>query len=481
MSWEMTLSRFARRRQMTRIHFVGIGGAGMSGIAEVLLNLGFSISGSDLSESDSIRHLRRLGATVSLGHRAEQVRDAHVVVRSTAIGDSNPELAEARRLGIPVLPRAEMLAELMRFNEGIAVSGTHGKTTTTSLIASILAEAGTDPTFVIGGKLTSAGAHARLGRGRYLVAEADESDASFLHLQPLITVVTNIESDHMDTYGGDFDRLRSTFAEFLRNLPFYGLVVVCADDPEALAVATDVGRKHVSYGFREGADYRITQYRQTGTRCHFTLQCPDESVLDLSLNLPGRHNAQNAAAAAAVALEEGIDARHVQKALSEFQGIGRRFQDYGERRLGQACIRLIDDYGHHPSEVLATIRAAREAFPDRRLAMLFQPHRFTRTRDLYEDFVRVLGEVDVLLMLDVYPAGEEAIVGADARALCRSIRLAHQIEPVFVGDSETAIAQLEIQARDGDVWITQGAGNVGALAESLVQVSQPAGEVDDEQ
>ncbi len=473
---ERPLARLAAKRGVSRIHFVGIGGAGMSGIAEVMLNLGFQVSGSDLRRSATTERLEHLGARIFIGHAATNIEQADVLVVSSAVREDNPELRAAHAKHLPVLPRAEMLAELMRFQQGIAVCGTHGKTTTTSLIAAILAEAGCDPTFVIGGLLNQAGTHARLGQGHYLVAEADESDASFLHLQPLVTVVTNVEPEHMDTYQGDFSQLEGTFVEFLRNLPFYGLAVVCADDEVARRLPEQAARKFVTYGFAADADYRVVAWQQTSTRVSFTLNLPDGTTHDFDLGLPGRHNVQNAAAAVAVALEEGLDVTVVQQALKHFKGIGRRFQDWGERSLASHQVRVIDDYGHHPTEVAATIAAARAAFPERRLVMLFQPHRYTRTRDLYEDFVQVLAEPDVLLMLDVYAAGEDPIVGADTKSLCRSIRLSSQKEPVYVAEPEQLVDILRRHLLDGDVLITQGAGNVGQICQRLIAQSKTGGE-----
>lgn len=456
-------------RRVNRIHFVGIGGAGMCGIAEVLLNLGYRISGSDLKASPSTARLQQLGATVSFGHSGELVDGVDVVVVSTAIDPHNPELLAAREKRIPVVRRAEMLAELMRYRHGIAVAGTHGKTTTTSMITAIFAEAELDPTFVIGGLVNSAGTNAALGESRFLVAEADESDASFLHLQPMVSVVTNIEADHMDTYGGDFSRLKQTFVDFLHNLPFYGVAVMCIDDPVVRELIPKVGRQVISYGFAEDADFRIVAFEKKGLKSEFVVRRPDGSQLQLCLHQPGVHNVLNATAAIAVASDEGLGDEAICKGIEGFQGVGRRFQRYGEIPLQQGSFMLVDDYGHHPTEVAATIAAVRQAWPQRRLVMLYQPHRYTRTKDLYEDFVKVLGTVDGLLLLDVYPAGEDPIPGADSRSLCRSIRLQGSIEPVFIGAVDSAYSSLKAILQPGDVLLTQGAGNIGALAQQLAK------------
>ena len=456
-------------RRIRRIHFVGIGGAGMCGIAEVLANQGYDVSGSDLRESPVVTRLRDMGVRVEIGHRAENVRDADVVVTSSAVDESNVEVAQAIENRVPVVPRAEMLAELMRFRHGIAVAGTHGKTTTTSMIASILAEAQRDPTFVIGGRLTSAGTNARLGQSHYLVAEADESDASFLHLQPMVAVVTNIDADHMHTYGGDFSRLENTFIEFLHNLPFYGLSVMCTDDPVIRKLLPRVNRQLVSYGFNEDADVRADNIRQQGMTTHFRVLRGDMPALEVALNLPGRHNVLNALAAIAVCTDEGVEDDAIVRGLNGFTGVGRRFDVLGEYAFSGGTATLVDDYGHHPLEVAATIRAVREGWPGRRLVMMFQPHRYTRTRDLYEDFVETLSEVDGLLMLEVYAAGEEPIPGADSKALCRSLRQRGQVEPVYVDDPAKLPALLDKILQDGDLFITQGAGNVSAIASKLMQ------------
>ena len=456
-------------RRIRRIHFVGIGGAGMCGIAEVLANQGYDVSGSDLRESPVVTRLRDMGVRVEIGHRAENVRDADVVVTSSAVDESNVEVAQAMENRVPVVPRAEMLAELMRFRHGIAVAGTHGKTTTTSMIASILAEAQRDPTFVIGGRLTSAGTNARLGQSHYLVAEADESDASFLHLQPMVAVVTNIDADHMHTYGGDFSRLENTFIEFLHNLPFYGLSVMCTDDPVIRKLLPRVNRQLVSYGFNEEADVRADNIRQQGMTTHFRVLRSGKPAFEVALNLPGRHNVLNALAAIAVCSDEGVEDDAIVRGLNGFTGVGRRFDVLGEYAFSGGSATLVDDYGHHPREVAATIRAVREGWPGRRLVMMFQPHRYTRTRDLYEDFVETLSEVDGLLMLEVYAAGEEPIPGADSKALCRSLRQRGQVEPVYVDDPAKLPALLDKILQDGDLFITQGAGNVSAIASKLMQ------------
>jgi UDP-N-acetylmuramate--alanine ligase len=466
-----TIVNVPEMRRVKRIHFVGIGGAGMAGIAEVLVNQGYQVSGSDIAVNQNIDRLRELGATVAIGHSAAHVKTASVVVVSSAIRSDNPELVAAGNLLIPIVRRAEMLAELMRFRHGIAVAGTHGKTTTTSLIASIFAGAERDPTFVIGGLLTSAGSNARLGSSKYLIAEADESDASFLHLQPMVSVVTNIEADHMDTYGGDFTKVQDTFVEFLHNLPFYGLAVMCIDDPVNRELLPRVGRQICTYGFSEDADVRATDYTQTGNQSRFTVLRREQQPLTVELNLPGRHNVLNALAAIAVASDEGIDNQAIERALASFEGIGRRFQHYGTYPLttdqGEGDVMLVDDYGHHPSEVAATIAAVRSGWPERRLVMCFQPHRYSRTRDLYEDFVNVLSEVDSLLLLEVYGAGEDPVAGADSRSLCRSLRQRGTLEPHYVKAPQQLAAMLADVVQPGDLVLTQGAGNVGALARAL--------------
>lgn len=459
-------------RRVRHIHFVGIGGAGMGGIAEVLANEGYHISGSDLAPNAVTQHLAALGATIYFNHRPENVIDASVVVVSSAVAQDNPELVAAREQRIPVIRRAEMLAELMRFRHGIAIAGTHGKTTTTAMVSSIYAEGGLDPTFVNGGLVKAAGTHARLGSSRYLIAEADESDASFLHLQPMVAVVTNIEADHMDTYQGDFENLKQTFINFLHNLPFYGRAVMCIDDVVIRDLIPRVGRHITTYGFSDDADVRIEHYEQRGAQGHFTLVRHDKPRLQVTLNAPGRHNALNAAAAVAVASEEGIDDAAILAALESFQGTGRRFDLLGEFPTepvngNPGTAMLVDDYGHHPTEVDATIKAARAGWPDKKLVMVFQPHRYTRTRDLFDDFANVLSQVDVLLMLDVYSAGETPIPGADSRALCRSIRGRGKVDPVLVPDHDALPEMLAPLLSGKDLILVQGAGNVGKVARKL--------------
>jgi len=458
-------------RRIRRIHFVGIGGAGMSGIAEVLLNQGYEISGSDLKESDITRRLSLMGVEIFIGHHASNIEGVDVVVNSSAIADVNPELMEARRSRIPVVRRAEMLGELMRYRHGIAVAGTHGKTTTTSLIASIFAEGDKDPTFVIGGLLNSAGCNAGLGESRYLVAEADESDASFLHLQPMVAVVTNIDADHMETYGGDFANVKKTFLEFLHNLPFYGVAVVCADDPVVTEVIPKISRAVITYGFSEASDVQVYDLQQNAGKQRFKIKRSGMSApLEISLNMPGEHNVLNATAAVAVATDEGISDEAIQQGLAKFMGVGRRFQIYGDFDVGdKGSVMLVDDYGHHPREVGATIKAIRDGWPERRVLMIYQPHRYTRTRDLYEDFVDVLSGVDQLILLEVYSAGEEPIQGADSRHLSRSIRNRGQVDPIFVEGIEGVPAVVKDIVQPGDIVITQGAGNVGTLATELAK------------
>jgi len=450
------------------VHFVGIGGAGMSGIAEVVANLGYQVSGSDIHKSAVTDRLDAMGVTIYIGHAEENVKDCDVVVTSSAVNEDNPEVIAAHELRIPVVPRAEMLAELMRFRFGIAVAGTHGKTTTTSLIASVLAEGGVDPTFVIGGKLNSANANARLGSGRYLVAEADESDASFMLLQPMLSVVTNIDMDHLETYGGDFEILKQTFVDFLHHLPFYGMAVLCLDDPVVREIIPKVTRPIVTYGEHEDADVRVVNINSEGFKSHFEVILPKhDKKLSLSLNMPGLHNVLNALAAIAVAYEIGIEDQAIIDALNKFEGIGRRFQHYGEINIADGEIMHIDDYGHHPREVAAVIHAIRNAWPTRRLVLVFQPHRYTRTRDLFEDFCMVLSEVDRLVLLDVYPAGESHIADADGRALARAIRTRGKVEPVFVETAEQLPEALIGVLKEGDILLTQGAGNVGAIANNI--------------
>ena len=460
-------------RRVRRIHLLGIGGSGMAGIAEVLLNLGYAVSGSDLKDSAATRRLQSLGATIEFGHDAGRVAGADVIVVSTAVKADNPELLAAREARIPVVRRAEMLAELMRFRYGVAIAGTHGKTTTTSLVASVLAEGGLDPTFVVGGRLKSAGANARLGGGAYLVAEADESDASFLHLTPMIAVVTNIDADHLETYGGDFRRLRATFVEFLQRLPFYGLAVLCADDPVVREILPEVGRPVLTYGVDQAADLRAEDIRFEASGAHFTVVLPDGTREALHLNLPGRHNVQNALAAIAIAHELGVSMSAVRKALTEFEGVGRRCESHGDVAIktlsGTALVRVVDDYGHHPREIAATLSAMRGAYPGRRLVVAFQPHRYSRTRDLFDDFCAVLSDVDVLLLTEVYAAGEAPLPEADGRALARGIRARGRVEPVFVKSVAEAPEALSAIVRDGDVLLTLGAGDIGSLPHLLEQ------------
>ena len=455
-------------RRIRRIHFVGIGGSGMCGIAEVLLNQGYEISGSDISANPSVKRLTKAGAIVFIGHDESNIDGANVVVKSSAVTIENPEIASAHARGIPVVRRAEMLAELMRYRHGIAIAGTHGKTTTTSLITAILAEAGRDPTFVVGGRVNSVGTNAKLGGSRYLVAEADESDASFLHLQPMVSVVTNIEADHMETYGFDFEVMKKTYIEFLHNLPFYGLAVMCIDDDVIRGLLVEVARPLLTYGFSEDAGYRLRDLRAEKRQCHFMIDRPDgQSSLQISLNIPGRHNALNAAAAIAVASDEGISDQAIIDGLSKFGGVGRRFEVIGEYPVTGGDAMLVDDYGHHPTEVKATIQAIRDGWPEKRLVMVFQPHRYTRTRDLYEDFVQVLAEVDVLLILDVYSAGEEPISGAGSKNLCGSIRQRGGIDPIYVESIEEVPYLLGELVRGDDFVMTQGAGSVSKLVAML--------------
>ena len=459
------------RHKVKHIHFVGIGGSGMSGIAEVLANLGFVVSGSDLADNATTRRLASLGIHIAVGHAARNIEGADAVVVSTAVRDDNPEVLAARERQIPVVPRAQMLAELMRLKRGIAVAGTHGKTTTTSLIASILAEGGMDPTFVIGGRLNAAGANARLGSGDFIVAEADESDASFLYLSPMISVVTNIDADHMETYGHDFGRLKQTFVDFLQRLPFYGVAVLCADDANVREIMPAVSKQIVSYGFGESASIRAENVIAVGSQMQFECVRVNGSVsrFPVTLNLPGVHNVLNALAAIAVASELGAPDAAIVKALAEFKGVGRRFQRYGEVSLpGGGAFTLIDDYGHHPVEMRATIAAARGAFPGRRLLLAFQPHRYTRTRDCFEDFVGVLSSVDALVLGEVYAAGEAPVVAADGRSLARALRVAGKVEPVFVEDIAGMPAAIMDAALDGDVVVTMGAGSIGGVPGKLV-------------
>jgi len=455
--------------RMRRVHFVGIGGVGMSGVAEVLLNLGFPVSGSDCVDGAALRRLRALGAQVFVGHDAAHVASADVIVTSSAIGEDNPELVAARQARIPVVPRAEMLGELMRFRQGIAVAGTHGKTTTTSLLASILAEGGLDPTFVIGGQLNSAGSNARLGEGDWLVAEADESDGSFLQLQPLLAVVTNIDADHLVNFDNRFDHLQQAFLDFLHRLPFYGIAVVCSDSPAVANIMPKIARTVISYGFDEPADVQGRAFRQDGLTAHFEAHLPEvDAWLPISLPLPGLHNARNALGAMAMAWELGVPAAAIQNALSGFGGVSRRFVCYPEQRFTGGRISVVDDYGHHPTELAATIEAARAVYPGRRLVMAFQPHRYTRTRDLFEDFTQVLSTVDALVLTEVYPGGEPSIPGADGRALCRSVRSRGKLEPIFCGDLHQLGEVLCDVVKDDDVVLFSGAGDIGAMASELL-------------
>ena len=469
--------------RIRHIHFVGIGGVGMGGIAEVLLNQGYSVSGSDIAVNAMTQRLQELGVRIAIGHDASHVQDADVVVVSSAIVSGNPEVDAARQLRLPVVPRAQMLAELMRFHHGIAIAGTHGKTTTTSLIASILAEGGLDPTFVIGGRLNQAGTHARLGASHYFVAEADESDASFLYLQPVMAVVTNIDTDHLQTYDNDFAKLRQTFIEFLHHLPFYGSAVVCVDDPVIEGMLNEVSRPLITYGFSEAADTRAIDYVQRGMYAHFTAQRLNKPPLKICLNLPGRHNVLNALAAITVATECGVPDEAIAQALTQFGGIGRRFQVYGNYSLGQAespsasRVTVIDDYGHHPREVEVTLQAIRQIWPERRLVTIFQPHRYSRTQALFEDFAKVLTNTDELLLLEIYAAGEPPIAGIDSRALCRSIRHHTQLEPLFVKDAKELPQILAGLLKDDDILLTQGAGNIGRIVGELTaawELQEPA-------
>ena len=453
--------------RIRHLHFVGIGGSGMNGIAQVMLNLGYHISGSDLKPNAATRRLAEQGAVIHSGHAAAHIEGCDAVVISSAVKQDNPEVRAAREQRIPVVPRAEMLAELMRFHYGIAVAGTHGKTTTTSLVASLLGEAGLDPTFVIGGRLNSAGTHARLGEGEYLVAEADESDASFLYLQPMLAVVTNVDADHMTTYGGDFNRLRQTFIEFLHHLPFYGLAVLCIDDDEVRGMLDQVTRRVLTYGTRPEADLRAIGIRADGMHTHFRVQRAAAEPFDVTLNMPGRHNVLNALAAIAVALELACEPAVIQQALARFQGIDRRFQASECELPGGGSLMLVDDYGHHPRELAATLEAVREAWPERRLVLAFQPHRYSRTLEQFEDFVQVLSQPDVLILCDVYAAGEAPIPGADGRALSGAIRARGQVVPVFVDPVTDLPGVIAGLTRAGDIVLLMGAGDIGAVAADL--------------
>lgn len=461
------------KHKVKHIHFVGVGGSGMSGIAEVLVNLGYVVSGSDLAASATTRRLEGEGIRVTIGHAAENIAGAQAVVVSTAVKDDNPEVVAARERQIPVVPRAQMLAELMRLRRGIAIAGTHGKTTTTSLVTSILAEGGFDPTFVIGGRLNAAGANARLGKGEFIVAEADESDASFLYLSPVISVVTNIDADHMETYGHDFGRLKGAFVDFLNRLPFYGVAVLCGDDANVRAIMPQVSKQIVTYGLQPGVNFQAENIVAADGQMRFDVVRVNGGVSRMSivLNLPGLHNVLNALAAIAVATELQISDAAIIKALGEFKGVGRRFQRYGEVALASGgSFTLVDDYGHHPVEMAATLAAARGAFPGRRLVLAFQPHRYTRTRDCFEDFVKVLSSVDALLLANIYAAGEAPIVAADARSLARALRVAGKVEPVFVEDIAAMPQMIMDVARDGDVVLTMGAGSIGAVPGKVVEL-----------
>ena len=468
------------KHAIRKIHFIGIGGSGMSGIAEVLLNLGYQVSGSDLADSATLRRLASLGIETHVGHAASHVQQADAVVTSTAVKADNPEVLAARERHIPIVPRAVMLAELMRLKQGVAIAGTHGKTTTTSLVASVLAEAGLDPTFVIGGRLNSAGANAKLGTGDYIVVEADESDASFLNLLPVMAVVTNIDADHMETYGHDFGRLKAAFVDFLHRMPFYGTAIVCADDPGVKSIIDEIARPVTTYGLSDGAQIRAVNVRAENGQMHFTvlrrngITLPDLPVV---LNLAGEHNVRNALAAIAVAVELNVPDEAVQSALAQFKGVGRRFQRYGDVRTadGQGRFTVIDDYGHHPVEMAATLAAARGAFPGRRLVLAFQPHRYSRTRDCFEDFVKVIGQgCDTVLLAEVYAAGEAPIVAADGRSLARALRVAGKVEPVFVDNITDMPQTVMANARDGDVLICMGAGSIGAVPAKVVELGGAA-------
>lgn len=472
------------KHKVKHVHFVGIGGSGMSGIAEVLLNLGYQVSGSDLSDNTTTRRLKSLGITIHLGHARDHVASADAVVTSTAVKPDNPEVIAAHERNIPVVPRAMMLAELLRLRQGIAVAGTHGKTTTTSLIASVLAEAGMDPTFVIGGRLEAVGSHAKLGSGEFIVVEADESDASFLYLQPVLAVVTNIDADHMETYGHDFGRLKQAFVDFVQHLPFYGMAILCVDDANVRAIMPTIARPITTYGLSDTALIRAENIRHSAGKMHFTALIGVNGKtrkLDITLNLPGLHNVQNALAAIAVGNEVGVPDEAIINALAGFRGVGRRFQRYGEVKLASdksgrsGSFTLVDDYGHHPVEMAATIAAARGAFPSRRLVLVFQPHRYTRTRDVFEDFVKVLSTVDVLLLTEVYSAGEAPLVAADSRSLARAVRVQGKVEPIYVETVDELPAAIRSVAQDGDVVLVMGAGSVGGVAPSIAQEAGDAG------
>ena len=467
------LNAFMRR--IKKVHFVGVGGVGMSGIADVMNTLGYEVSGSDIASNANTQRLQASGVKIYTQHSVDNVIDVDVVVISSAIKSDNPDVVAAKKLRIPVIPRAEMLAELMRFSHGIAVAGTHGKTSVTSLVASILAEGGLDPTYVIGGKLNSSSAHARLGKGHYLVAEADESDASFLYLQPMIAIVTNIDADHLPAYQNDFENLRMAFKEFLHHLPFYGLAIVCVDDAEVRRLLPDISRPVLRYGIEQDAEVCASNIRAIGLQTHFDVMLPEaDNPLEISLNMLGDHNVRNALAAICVAYELGVSNQAIQSALNKFEGIGRRMQRYGEIATSKGVITLVDDYAHHPTEIAATVSAVRSGWPDKRLVAIFQPHRYTRTRDLFEDFSRVLSDIDVLLVGEIYAAGEDVIAGADARSLCAAVRARGQVNPIFVEDldelSQTLISVIE----DGDLVLTLGAGSIGRIVSELPDLLREA-------
>jgi len=473
----MTVSAKHFMRRIKNIHFIGIGGVGMSGIAEVFHNLGYVISGSDIAEGAMVRHLRDLGIKIHIGHSEQNIETAHVVVVSTAIDDDNPEVVTAKALRIPIVRRAEMLAELMRFRRGIAVAGTHGKTTTTSLIASVLAQGNIDPTYVIGGKLNSSASHAKLGLSDYLVAEADESDASFLYLQPMMSIITNIDQDHLSTYEGDFERLKQTFVEFLHHLPFYGLSILCIDDPVVREIMPSIARPMLTYGESEDADVRISAIRARGANTEFSVMLPNEDEpLEIDLNLTGRHNVLNATAAIAVAWELGVSRDAIQTALAEFAGIGRRFQISENVPVPNGSVMHIDDYAHHPNEIKATIEGIRAAWPDKRLVVVFQPHRYSRTRDLFEDFGQVLSSVDQLILTEVYAAGEKPIKDADGRAMARAIRMRGKIDLVFVEQLEELDEVVASVLQNGDIFLTLGAGSIGAWSAEFLLKSKSQGQ-----
>ncbi|MDG2089586.1 MAG: UDP-N-acetylmuramate--L-alanine ligase [Gammaproteobacteria bacterium] len=463
------LSVVPEMRRIRNIYFVGIGGAGMSGIAEVLLNQGYKISGSDIAQSKTITRLQKLGINIFIGHKAKQIIDMDVVVVSSAIDEANPEIKAAVKKRIPIIGRAEMLAELMRYRHAIVIAGTHGKTTTTSMVASVLGQGKLDPTFVIGGLLNSAGTNAKLGASHFMVAEADESDASFLHLQPMVAVVTNIDDDHMQTYDSDFEKLKQTFLEFLHNLPFYGLAVLCVDDPVIREIMPKISRPTLTYGLSAKADFRAHKISHQNQHTTFTVSRPDKSDIALTINMPGVHNVLNATAAIAIATDEGMKDKDIKLGLENFQGVGRRFEMHGDLDFSRGKVMLVDDYGHHPTEVAANIKAVRAGWPKKRLVMIYQPHRYSRTQDLYEDFVDALSGVDLLLLLDVYAAGENVIKGADSKSLCRSIRQRGQLDPVFVKDHKDIPQLLEELLEDSDLLLTQGAGSVGLISTHLAQ------------